>query len=130
LLNKEFYETNKAKGVFILAIEADSFLSRNRTRFVSVINIGSLALPLDVRGKMPYQILFLKEVIMILTEIEKMSTIERLQAMEKLWDSLCNEEEIESPEWHKDILQERKKKIEKGGAEYVSLEDLKGNRKG
>ena len=34
---------------------------------------------------------------MILTEIEKMSTIERLQAMEKLWDSLCNEEEIESP---------------------------------
>ena len=47
---------------------------------------------------------------MFLTEIEKMSTIERLQAMEKLWDSLCNEEEIESPEWHKDILQERKKK--------------------
>ena len=38
-----------------------------------------------------------KEVIMILTEIEKMSTIERLQAMEKLWDSLCNKEEIESP---------------------------------
>ena len=65
---------------------------------------------------------------MILTEIEKMSIVERLQAMEKLWDSLCNEEEIESPEWHKDILQERKKKIEKGGAEYVSLEDLKGSR--
>ncbi len=39
---------HEAKGVFILAIEADSFLSRNRTRFVSVINIGSLALPLDV----------------------------------------------------------------------------------
>ncbi len=65
---------------------------------------------------------------MILTEIEKMSTIERLQAMEKLWDSLCNKEEIESPEWHKDILQERKMKIEKGEAEYISLEDLKGRR--
>ena len=65
---------------------------------------------------------------MILTEIKKMSTIERLQAMEKLWDSLCNEDEIESPEWHKDILQERKKKIEKGEAEYISLEDLKGRR--
>ena len=31
---------------------------------------------------------------------------------------LCNEEEIESPEWHKDILQERKKKIKKGETEY------------
>ncbi len=65
---------------------------------------------------------------MILTEIEKMSTIERLQAMEKLWDALCNEEEIESPEWHKDILQERKKKIEKGETEYISLKDLKASR--
>ncbi len=64
---------------------------------------------------------------MILTEIEKMSTIERLQAMGKLWDSLCNEEEIESPEWHKDILQERKKKLEKGETEYISLEDLKAS---
>ena len=69
-----------------------------------------------------------KEAFRFLIEIEKMSTIERLQAMEKLWDSLCNEEEIESPEWHKDILQERKKKIEKGEAEYISLEDLKGIR--
>lgn len=31
---------------------------------------------------------------MILTEIDKMSTIERLQAMEKLWDSLCNNRKI------------------------------------
>ncbi len=65
---------------------------------------------------------------MILTEIEKTSTLERLQAMEELWDSLCNKEEIESPEWHQDILQERKKKIEKGETEYISLEDLKGYR--
>ncbi len=63
---------------------------------------------------------------MVLTNIEKMSIIERLKAMEELWDSLCREEkEVESPEWHKGILQERKKKIEKGEAEYVSLEDLK-----
>ena len=43
-------------------------------------------------------------------------------------NSLCNEEEIESPEWHKDILQERKKKMEKGETEYISLEDLKASR--
>ena len=50
---------------------------------------------------------------MILTEIEKMSTIERLQAMEELWASLCKEEEIESPEWHKDIPKKEKIKLKK-----------------
>ncbi|MBT6563290.1 MAG: addiction module protein [Candidatus Scalindua sp.] len=66
-----------------------------------------------------------------MTEIKKMSIIERLQAMEELWDSLCHEEnEIESPGWHKDILESRRKKIKEGDAEFVSLEDLKsGNYK-
>ncbi len=59
-------------------------------------------------------------------EIKKMSTIERLQAMEELWDALCHEEQdIESPEWHKEILKGRKKKIETGKAEFISIEDLK-----
>ena len=51
--------------------------------------------------------------------------------MEELWDSLCHEEnEIESPEWHKDILESRRKKIKEGKAEFISLEDLKaGNYK-
>ena len=35
-------EIAKAKGVFILAIEADPILSKNRARFVSVVNMGSL----------------------------------------------------------------------------------------
>ena len=62
-------------------------------------------------------------------EIKKMSTIERLQTMEALWDSLMNEEsEIESPKWHRDILEERKKKIENGKAEFISLEELKATR--
>ena len=43
-------------------------------------------------------------------ETKKTSMIERLQVMEALWDSLLDEEsEIESPEWHQDILEERKK---------------------
>jgi putative addiction module component (TIGR02574 family) len=63
-------------------------------------------------------------------EIKKMSRIERLQAMEALWDSLtCDEAEIESPEWHRDILQERKRKIETGKAEFISREKLRASRK-
>jgi len=63
-------------------------------------------------------------------EIKKMSVIERLQAMEAIWDSLLYEEsEIESPEWHKDILEERKRKIEDGKAEFIALKKLKTSRK-
>ncbi len=63
-------------------------------------------------------------------EIRKMSRIERLQAMEALWESLtCDESEIESPEWHRDILEERKRKIETGKAEFISLEKLRASRK-
>ncbi len=67
---------------------------------------------------------------MNIQEIKKMSRTERLQAMEALWDSLIDEEsEIESPEWHQDILEERKRKIENGKAEFISLEELRATRK-
>ncbi len=63
---------------------------------------------------------------MTITEIKMMSVVERLQAMEELWDSLCREEnEIKSPEWYKEILESRKKKIKSGEAELISLADLK-----
>jgi putative addiction module component (TIGR02574 family) len=63
-------------------------------------------------------------------EIKNMSRIERLQAMEALWDSLIDEEsEIESPEWHRDILEERKREIETGQTEFMSLEELRARHK-
>ncbi|OHB77333.1 MAG: hypothetical protein A2Z34_10960 [Planctomycetes bacterium RBG_16_59_8] len=63
---------------------------------------------------------------MTTAEIKTMSTIERLRAMEELWDSLSHEEkECESPDWHGIVLEERKKKIKKGEGEFISLEKLK-----
>jgi len=63
-------------------------------------------------------------------EIRKMSRPERLAAMEALWDSLTEEEaEIESPDWHSGILEERKRKIESGQAEFISLEKLRASRR-
>jgi len=62
-------------------------------------------------------------------EVKKMSILERLQAMEVLWDSLIDEEcKIESPEWHQDILKVREKKIKDGYAEFISLEELRAKR--
>lgn len=67
---------------------------------------------------------------MNIQEIKKMSRVKRLQAMEALWDSLIDEEsEIESPEWHRDVLEERRRKIQTGKAEFISLEKLRANRK-
>ncbi len=63
-------------------------------------------------------------------DIKKMKIADRLQAMEALWDSLLDEEsEIESPEWHRDILEDRKTKIKSGKAGFISLEELKADHK-
>jgi len=63
---------------------------------------------------------------MKLNDVKKMSKAERLQAMETLWDSLLYENgEIETPEWHEKVLTERRKRIENGRAEFLSLSDLK-----
>lgn len=63
---------------------------------------------------------------MALADISTMSVLERLQAMEALWDSLTHEPNgYQSPEWHKEILAERKEKIESGQANFISLEELK-----
>ena len=63
---------------------------------------------------------------MSMMDINKMSMLERLQTMEALWDSLVHEEsEIESPDWHKEILGERQRKIESGEAEFLSIEEVK-----
>ncbi len=62
-------------------------------------------------------------------EIKQMNTIERLQIMEAIWDSLLyDESEIEAPEWHRSTLSERKRKIENGDAEFISIKELKANK--
>jgi hypothetical protein len=38
-------------------------------------------------------------------------------------------QEIKAPEWHKEVLEERKKTIAEGIAEFVSLSELKASRK-
>ncbi len=62
---------------------------------------------------------------MTIAEISKMSMIERLQTMEAIWDSLLHETSIKSPEWHEEILSERRKKISSGEAKFKSIEELK-----
>ena len=63
---------------------------------------------------------------MSITEIKNMTTVERLEAMELLWDALCHEEEeVQSPVWHELILKKRKERIESGEAKFYTLDQLK-----
>jgi len=59
-------------------------------------------------------------------QINKMSTAERLRAMEQLWDALCkNAEEVPSPSWHADVLADRKVRAQRGEARFLTLEQLR-----
>jgi len=63
---------------------------------------------------------------MTTTELQKMNFLERLQAMELLWDSLLEDESrLDSPSWHKNVLRERKEKINNNEAKFISLDELK-----
>ncbi len=67
---------------------------------------------------------------MSIEELKNMSRIERIRTMEALWDSLIEEEsEIDSPDWHRDVLEDRKRKIESGEATFISLDKLRARRK-
>ena len=66
---------------------------------------------------------------MDIADIKKMSIPERLKAMEAIWDSFSHENmEMESPDWHEEILRERKAKVRDGKAGFISLADLKSGR--
>ncbi|OIP38582.1 addiction module component CHP02574 family protein [Candidatus Desantisbacteria bacterium CG2_30_40_21] len=63
---------------------------------------------------------------MLTTEIKEMPVNKRIILMEKIWDSLCHKrKEIESPTWHKEILDERVNLINSGKANFISIQGLK-----
>lgn len=61
-----------------------------------------------------------------LSQIERMSVTERLQAMDQLWNSLNGYDgEIPSPDWHQDILADRKARALHGEGKFLTLEELR-----
>jgi len=59
-------------------------------------------------------------------EVSRLSKAERLQAMEWLWASLSKEQrDLESPEWHGEVLAARKAKADAGESQFLSVEQLK-----
>ena len=61
-----------------------------------------------------------------LNEIRQMSLHEKLQVMEALWEDIAREEDqVEVPQWHKDLLDERETLVREGKAQFVDWETAK-----
>lgn len=60
--------------------------------------------------------------------LEKMTVPEKISTMEILWDDLCRTpSNIVSPEWHKEVLDEREKSVNDGLDVFVDWEEAKKN---
>lgn len=65
---------------------------------------------------------------MSVLDLKNMTTAEKIMAMEELWMELDKTAEANSyttPQWHKDILDEREIKIQNGEAEFYSIDEIK-----
>jgi tRNA(Arg) A34 adenosine deaminase TadA len=55
--------------------------------------------------------------------LDKMTVEEMIQAMETIWDDLCERaNNLSSPAWHAEILTEREAAIERGEDEFIDWE--------
>ena len=58
--------------------------------------------------------------------LKKMSLRQKLTVMESLWEELSRTPEtLPSPAWHKDILDERRRRVASGKAQFVDWETAK-----
>lgn len=61
-----------------------------------------------------------------MAEIQQLPLREKLMVMEALWESIAPaEKQIEVPQWHKDILDEREKRVPEGQAKFIDWEEVK-----
>lgn len=55
-----------------------------------------------------------------------MTGTQRVELMEALWKVMRrNPEEVESPDWHREVLEERERALASGETEFIDWEDAK-----
>ncbi|MCG3147010.1 MAG: hypothetical protein PCFJNLEI_00446 [Verrucomicrobiae bacterium] len=60
--------------------------------------------------------------------LNKMTLPEKLAAMEALWEDLSRTPgAVESPAWHKEVLEERQQRVAEGKAKYADWETAKSD---
>ena len=59
----------------------------------------------------------------VLDAIDKMSVSEKVNTMEYIWNALMSNYTAKAPAWHADVLAARRRKIESGEAEFLTIEE-------
>jgi len=58
--------------------------------------------------------------------LDRMTTGEKLQVMEEIWDDLCRTpEEVTSPAWHEPVLRGREERVRSGDAQFIDWSQAK-----
>jgi len=61
-----------------------------------------------------------------ISEINRLTVEDKMILIEQIWSSLKQEDDaLVSPGWHESVLAERRRKIESGEANYVTLDQLR-----
>ena len=57
--------------------------------------------------------------------VTSMTNAQKLQAMEQPWASLQTAEDFNPPEWHRAILSERQKRIDRGETVFSTVDQVR-----
>jgi hypothetical protein len=63
---------------------------------------------------------------MSIAEVKQLPLAEKLQIMEAIWEDLrAQAERVPVPQWHRDLLDERRKAVEEGREELLDRDVIK-----
>ena len=58
--------------------------------------------------------------------LERMSAMDKLQAIEEIWSDLARvSEDVPSPSWHADVLRAREQRITDGRSRFLDIDEAK-----
>ena len=57
--------------------------------------------------------------------LDSMTTADKLRVIESVWASLKDPAELPVPDWHREVLEQRRKRLESGETSTSSWEDAK-----
>jgi putative addiction module component (TIGR02574 family) len=64
--------------------------------------------------------------IMSIAEVKRLPLAEKLQIMEAIWEDLrAQAEGVPVPQWHRDLLDERRKAVEEGREELLDCDSVR-----
>ena len=59
----------------------------------------------------------------VFREIDNMTTSEKMSTMEYIWNALQSHYVSSAPDWHNEVLSQRRARIENGEATFLSIDE-------